>query len=452
MSNRAVLLLALIAALAVGAVFWLDERPAERRPGEGGERLFEGAPDRARGVEVKRGGARMRAERDDAWGWKLVAPERGEADAREVDAVLRAIADARVRRVVAAKGEPDAGFGLESPEATVGLELDGGASFRLKIGRASPVGTERYVSIGDGRVLLAEIQATPMLDRVPDRFRERRLFPVEGDAIRDIVIERRAERLELRRRDGEWSVVAPFRDLADSNTADSLARALAALEVDRLDDAASSGKPAGAPPEFRLSIGAGSPPRTFRVAIAPESGGPGRHAEREGSSVAGVLPTADFSILERPAAEYRDPRPAPFAPSDLRAVRITHGGTTLSVEKTEGAWTVRGGSGAAEPADSARVDALVDRLRWMKARSIVPAPRAPLASSEWKVELVGTSGLLGTLEIGRIPGPGTHEENADAAPLVPVRSSLRPGIVLEVPADQLRELPGQPKDLAGGRP
>jgi hypothetical protein len=359
-----------------------------------------------------------------------------------------------VRRVVAGKGEPDAGFGLEPPDATLRVEIDGGTSWNLKVGRMSPVGTERYVSIGDGRVLLAEIQATPLLDRVPDRFRERRLFPAEGDAIRDIVIERLEEKLELRRQDGKWSVVAPFRDRADETVADSLARSIAALEVDRLDAAAARGKETDALPEFRISIEAGSPPRTFRVTIGAESEGGGRRAEREGSSVAGVLPTSDLSTLRRPASEYRDPRPAPFAPSDLRGVRISHGGTTLSVEKAEaeGPWTVREGGGTATPADSARVDEMVDRFRWMKARSIVEGGAPPPPFPDFKVELLGTSGVLGTIEIGRIPSAGMEEARAEDVPLVPVRSSFRAGIVLEVPADQLREIPTQPSDLAGARP
>ena len=88
----------------------------------------------------------------------------------------------------------------------------------------------------------------------------------------------------------------------------------------------------------------------------------------------------------------------------------------------------------------------------MKARRITEAEAPPAPFPDWKVELLGKSGPLGTLEIGRVPSSGSNEGGADSVPLVPVRSSFRPGIILEVPADQLREIPKQRSDLVGTHP
>src|SRR5262249_50233555 len=160
-------------------------------------------------------------------------------------------------------------------------------------------GPERYVAIGDGRVLLADLAgAAP--DRSPDSFRERRLFPLEPDAISRIAVQRSSGRLTIARRGGAWRLEEPLADLADFGSADGLARSVTTLAVASAGAAESPNDRPGARPSPEISLMVESKEGTLSASIGASNGKGERPAWKADGRAAGAVPDAGVAELLRP--------------------------------------------------------------------------------------------------------------------------------------------------------
>ncbi len=446
MSLRGLIVLALLLAAALAAVFWRDRSPSPSKgEADGLGTLLGGDLDAVSAVEIGGGAPVCRIERLGEKGWRIVKPLSAEADPRQVEAFLRGLADARLLRVVQEKGRNLGGFGLEGSATVVRIERGKqGAARLVRLGRHSPVAPERYVSLGDGRVLLADLGGVSV-ERAPESFRERRLIPVEADAIRRIVIARPSGRLALAREGSSWSLAEPVRDLADFAAADGLARSVSTLSLARFLPAASSKTGAASVEgvEVAISIETGHGSLGAEIARADSRGE--RRARREGGVWSGVVADSDVSEMLRAPAEFREHRPLLFSSPDLRGVRIEGSGIRLGASRArEGtAWSVRGNSGPPLQADGTRIDEMVDGLRWIRAARVEDAPSHPFAPA-LTIELEGEGRPLGRLELDRVPPVAA----ANSEETLRARSTTRPGCLFEIPIAQLAALPRRPADLA----
>lgn len=433
MSLRALAILLALLAAVVAVVLVVDE-PKREPPAAESETLASFLPsdlDAVAAIEIERHDGITRVERVGTAGWRLLRPVEAEADPRPVQALFVALRDARIRRVVEERAGDRAGFGLAPPDATVRILPTGSAAaVSFAIGRASPVGSGRYTSTADGRVLLVEGLDAGVMDRSADSLRERRLFPLDVALLRRIDLVRPAGRLALVRGEDEgWRLVEPVSDSADPEAADALARAVL--------DLATSGAPiAGSPGGGDLAIElVATDGRRLRARVGPADARGKRPARRIDSSIGGDLDASAIVGLERDASEFRDRRVVLAEPSDVREVRWVEGERSVRAwrEAADRPWSVeeRPGTGASAASATKIYDAL-DRLRWLRATGFEKSPPSAFGRA---VVLLGESGEMGRIEIA-----GTDVRRV-------VRSSWRPGVLSVVDADRLGAFPERAADL-----
>jgi len=435
-----VVLIALLAA-AVGALVWVDHKKTDQPLESKDEPLLTPFTEDAVGsIEIVCEGSTITLRHEPAPSWRVAQPFTGEADPRRVRELIAALQDARVRKVIATGTADASGFGLRPAACTVRLaSASGEALATLRLGRSSPVGTERYAAGDDARVVFADGSLYTVLARGAEALREKRLFPVEAEAMTRIDIERPSGRLALVRMNDDWRLLLPIADVASPSACSSLTRALASLEV---TNAATTQVPSAVHPERRIKIAVttkASP--AAAVAYVAAAGIQGeRLSWREGGSLAGLLPEAAASELSRDPESFRDPRIATFSTPDVRSVSFERGEARLRVARTaeSEAWTGLTGS-APIPVDGSRVSALLDRLRGLTSSGFAEAPGVATGT----IVVTGGAGELARMTYGPLaPAAGTGEE------LLWMTTPARPGVVFKLPAAYLGPIPSRASDLA----
>lgn len=446
MSLRGLLVLVVLLAAAVGALVWIDHRgKAKPVESEGAPLLPAFTEEGLSAIELACEGSSITLRHEAPHGWRMAQPFAADADPRRVHELIAAVQDARVRKVISAGTADLPGFGLQPAACTVRLApASGGAGSTLRLGRSSPVGTERYAAGDDGRVVFADGSLYTVLSRGAETLRDKRLFPVEAEAITRIEIDQSTGRLALARTDGAWRVESPLVDAASASACASLARALTSLEVTR---AATSEAPSHVRPErcIRIAIAAASTPETAIAYVAAAGIDGQRLSWRDGGALAGLLTEAAVRELSRDPMSFRDTRIATFSTPDVRRVSLDRGEAHLTLTRAGGSSAWAGLAGPASiPVDASRVDALLDRLRGLTSSGFTAA--APGAATG-TIVVTGEKGELARLTYGPLPPEaGSNEE------LLWLTTPARPGVVFKLPAAHVGPIPARASDLAPAPP
>jgi len=374
----------------------------------------------------------------------VAKPFEAEADPRRVDDIIAGLQDARVVKEVTGADADLASFGLAPPVCRVELSVGQEPAPRvLRLGRASPVGADRYAVDPSGRVVLSDGSLFGLFSRDAEALRERRLVPLAAESVTRIAIERPAGKLVLEAKDGTWTIVAPIRDAASSSACRDLARAVVSIE---LDDAHPTAAPIASRPDRRIAIEVGaSGASTNIVAYVATAGIEGKRVGwRDGGGLTGLLQESAARELEHAPDAYRDKRVTDFSTPDALWVTVERPGHALRVERAaEGAaWSGRDGDATFVP-DAARVEALLARLRTLTATGFDAADGAPATGT------IGVGGAAG--ELARLTwGPAPQGADADGETLR-VTTPARPGVVFRVRAADLGPIPAAPADWTAAR-
>ena len=442
MSLRGLLVLIALFAAAVGALVWLDHKGAARSVESPDEPLLKAfTEDSLTTIDIACEGVTITLQHGAAHGWRVAAPFAAEADPRRVHELIAALQDARVRKVIS-KGTADlSGFGLQPAACTARLAFGNGqAPATLRLGRSSPVGTERYAAADDARVVFSDGSLYTVLARDAETLRDKRLFPVEAETITRVEIDQPGGGLALVRMDDAWRVLRPIADAASASACASLTRALTALEVTH---AATTQAPSAVRPErcIKISVTATTTPAPIVAYVAAAGVAGERLSWREGGSLAGLLTEAAASELSRDPETFRDQRVALFSVPDVRGVTLDRGDAHLRISRTAGSSTWTGLSGTSPiPVDESRVSVLLDRLRALSSSGFVATAPGPASGT---IVVSGEKGELAHLTYGPLPpAAGTNEE------LLWLRTRARPGVVFKVSAASLGPIPARAADLA----
>jgi len=436
-SLRGLVALVLLLAAAVGALMYLDRKGAPHEAASPEAPLLPAFTEESlREIELSCQDGNVTVRREAPAGWMLAEPFAAEADPRRVHELIAALEDARIRKVIAEGKAPLASFGLEPAACTVHLAFTAKAEgLTLRLGRASPVGTERYAAGDDGRVVFADGSLYAVVSRGAGALRERRLFPLDAESVTRIELDRPDGRVVLARRDGSWRIEAPFSDAASSSACASLARAVTSFAV---TEPAAGAAPSYVRPERRIRIAI-----TAQGAAGAAAGIEGKRLGwREGGRLTGLVDEASAVALTKPPDSFRESRIASFASPDVRSVSIVRGATHLVVSRSGEAkpWSGVDGS-TAVPVDGARVDGLLDRLRGLDASGFLAAP--PASATTGTIAVAGEKGELLRLTYGPLPGTAGSE-----GPSSWVTTPARPGVVFNVSTASLGRVPASAADLA----
>jgi hypothetical protein len=446
-SLRGLLVLIGLLAAVVSALLWLGrsaEPPASAPSDAPLVRTFE--EDAVREIDLACAGAEVTLRKETSLGWRITRPIEAEADPRRVHEVVAGLQQARVRKVIADHTADPAAFGLSPAACTVRVGFAAGTpALSVRLGRGSPVGTERYATGEDARVVFTDASLYGAVSRGVDGFREKRLVPVESEAITRIALDRADGRLVVASSEGLWHLESPIRDLAASGACTALARAITSIE---LGGPGSIRPPVDAQPARRIRLevttgGGGAPIRAF-VALAGIGGT--RLGWREGGSAAGLVEESVAKELERPTESFRDPRIAPFFAPDVRRLTIERGATTLRIARSKepASWSGSEGS-AAFAVDGARVGDLLDRLSGLSGVGFETA--VPGTKATGTIALDGEHGELARFLFGPLaPSTGSDVES------LWITTPARPGAVFRVHAASFGPIPVKAADLAPAAP
>lgn len=242
MQPRTTVWLALV-ALALGAFIYLFEVRGgdERARAEALEkRLFAGLEvARIERLELSTADGQAAVIERDGDRWMLVEPLSAPASPAAVKAILDALEGLEREGGVDA---PDdlAPFELAEGAHRVGFSGEG-VTGELLLGRATPVGANRYVIVpGASRIDLVRSFRLNAFEAPLDDLRDKRVLPLEIAAVKRLTARWPGQSVELERRDDGWWMTAPLESRADTSSVDTLLADVAFLSAEGFVDAASA--------------------------------------------------------------------------------------------------------------------------------------------------------------------------------------------------------------------
>ncbi|MBW2540796.1 MAG: DUF4340 domain-containing protein [Deltaproteobacteria bacterium] len=317
----------------------------------------------------------IRLERRDGR-WRIVAPLDFAADTFAADGIASAITQL-MRESVIEDPQPLDVYGFREDGAEVRFAV-GGVEKTLRIGSATPVGSNSYALVGgDDRVYtVASYQFSPFKKRAAD-FRDKRILEFDMAAVRRAAISWPGAEVVIERGEEGWRMVAPTEARADAEAVDGLLMSLSLLRASGFVDEPGSDEEMGfAPPQFavelELSREAGdSDAEIARLAVGGVDESGAQRFVRGAAQSLYLISQESLDGFPRRVVEYRDRRLAKFAAEDARRIELgfhTESGETVAVSLhlEGGDWV-----SSADPVRSEKLDALVDVLSDLRAHDIV---------------------------------------------------------------------------------
>lgn len=179
--HRFTILMAVVLA-GLGTYVYFVELPAERTKVQtetAAKKILPFEDREITAVTVRTDAGEVVLTRGEVQLWSMTAPIQTDADSREVDAMLRALALGKVTRVVEATAAALAPFGLEKP--SVVLTVTAGARREtLSLGDSGPISSTLYaMRDSDRQVLLTDLAPKDFLNKTVQTFRKKEVLRFE---------------------------------------------------------------------------------------------------------------------------------------------------------------------------------------------------------------------------------------------------------------------------------
>ena len=204
MKPRSTLLYLIIAVLLL-AFYLYETRQEEKKKSAEEEKsaLFQTKAEDGTGLVLKSGDQEMRCEKREGT-WEILHPVRSGVDAFAFSRLLTRLTGLKSLRVVAESPKDLSEFGLHEPDVSLTFKA-GDQEVALRIGYISPIEKGYYVTTGnDRKVHLITGDDKRALDRPLIELRDKKLFTLKTDLVRQVVLERKGERWVLEKKNGTW--------------------------------------------------------------------------------------------------------------------------------------------------------------------------------------------------------------------------------------------------------
>jgi len=364
-----------LVAAALGLAVWLSNRhEGEKKTAEEqAKRLFgDLKAEQVDWIELTTAdGKPARLERREG-AWRVVQPVEAPADASQVDGIASSLAGLSSEAVVEGAQSPEV-YGLGDSAKVVKFGA-AGAEHALRVGKKTPVGSNSYVSTGDGKVYT--------VDHPLDDLRERRPLRFDRESIERIEVSWQGGGATLAKKDGAWRLVAPLDASADDEVVETLLSDLLFLRGSGFVDVP--------PPDAEVGLDAPQ----YRVVLLGKPAKPGEPAPRSELVIGGVLdgatraargaeralykiPNDRFDKLPKTVVAFRQKDLAKFVATDAQRFELvfedesvaTSGqsrAVTLTGERKDTGWTT-----SPDPMAAGSAARLVAELARLKAVDIV---------------------------------------------------------------------------------
>jgi len=312
MSRLSTILLLLVATgLAVFVGLTHRWRFSTERIVQPGTPLFQFDPEEITGITIKNGDQSFRIQRSGS-DWRLTKGLEDMASPEVVNALIETALQTPVLDKIDAAEIRDeknlSGYGVL--KSSLQIDFKGDKPPSLLIGKTGPDGNRHYVSFENSKtVYLIPGDLVRLISLPMEKYRDRRILPIDPEQIDRIVFRKANSTLELQREAGGWKILRPLSATANSAAVEDLLSKASEL---RLQDFHSAKKPETTPEtgpdsytEARFHIAGEETPHTIHLAKA------GRDepvtARLDSRNITGTVPGHAMDILTPDIETLRDP-------------------------------------------------------------------------------------------------------------------------------------------------
>ncbi|MGH7821793.1 MAG: DUF4340 domain-containing protein [Candidatus Binatia bacterium] len=433
--------------LALGAYLYFVESEKIREEGKK-DRLVTLEADDVAGVVLEYPKTQQKiALRKTAAGWRLQEPLEADGDETAVDNLVRAIADAELKRTLEGEiGAPET-YGLATPEAVVHVELDDGGKLPpIRVGKTTPVGYSTFVQLeGESTVkLVSSAFSTGMKKEVKD-LRDKVILEFEDKDVKRIELASDESRFTLARDGERWKIDEPQALAADDSEVRTFLSSLRSVRAQEFFDDAGALDGFGLDrPRRRITLVVGKDDARKELLVGAEKERDGKkelYVKRAGSDTVYGIGSYAWSNLGKTLDTFRDKTVLSVKKAEIGAIEVVRadgesfrvaraaakpaetptpaeaGKETKPAAVDEDDWIV---DGAGERSKEAQVGQLVGDLQGLKGYEIAaekPADLAVfgLASPTLSFSVLDRQGKpLGRVLVSQIGGEGDAEKKAYA--------------------------------------
>jgi hypothetical protein len=352
----------------------------------------------------------------------MTKPVDAAADALAVKNLVRAIAEAEVKKTIDDPPQDLLPFGLAPPFVTIAITTKDGTSLpAIKVGKTTAVSFSTYVQRADRpAVYLTPSSFRTGVDKQPKDLRDKTIVTFNDADVTALTLRGDGGgAVELARKNGEWWIEQPASYRADNNAVRALLSTIRNLRA--TDFANDNPAPADlatyglAPPQRQLVLRTGGDQTvTLDVGKPTEEGLYVKAGDRPTAFVVGKWVASD---LGKGVNELRDKTLLTFDPTAASTIAVTRAdGANFTLASKDGQWSLAGAEAPTNPAAALSFVGALSRL----AGSQVLAESAPdpaaygLSAPAITVSVTGSDGKpIGTVRLGTIsPDPPATQHTA----------------------------------------
>ncbi len=375
--------------------------------------------------------------------WTMTAPVRTEADAREVDAMVRALILGKITRTVEESGTTLAPFGLDKPPVVITVGT-ADKTETLSIGDTGPIPSTLYVlRASDNHVLMTDLTARDFLNKTVMSFRRKEILRVEQSRIDRLRLHYPPTEIVLYLMPDtpaqKWKIRAPIEANADQSEVRAFLYRLSDLKAVGIIDPGPERKaiePTLNKPVATITVHAGGTDQTVKL-YQPDPKSGEAFAETSGQSALYRIGPNDIRDLTKDLFTLQDKRLLGIDLPDIAMLSVKTREEQYTLINQNNEWVLE--DQPAEKLSQEVVDLFVSRVVNLPAemRAIKqPGALAPygLASPSAEFVATGKDGTTKRLILGKQSNglvyakghglTGIYQARADLLSQIPAKQSL----------------------------
>jgi hypothetical protein len=313
--------------LALGGYLYFVENPRHEQAAEQ-KKLVRFKPDDASEITLTYPDKQIVLQKTGA-GWRIAKPIDVDADQTAVSNLLRAAADAEVKRTLEGGSTSLDVYGLDKPEAIVSIKMvDGTKLPSIRIGKTAPVGFSAYAQLeGTSEVkLVPSVLQTGMKRDVKD-LRNKTIIDFQDADVQQIEIITPQSTVHLTRQGDGWTLDQPLTARADGTEVTSFLSALRGTRAEEFVDQPSALADYGLDtPREKVVVLTGKELTRKELWIGAEKAKDSKNVlwvKRPDADVVYGVGTWTWNGLSKTAVAFRDKTVLAFDVSNLGAVEVT---------------------------------------------------------------------------------------------------------------------------------
>ena len=367
---RSFIVLLIVAAALGGYLYYDAKRPPSDEKKQ--EKVFADVKsDKIDQVTVKSASGDKTTVQKQANAWQVTLPAPAPADEAELSGITSNLASLEVQRVVDDQPGDVKQYGLDPARIEVTFRQDG-KERTLLIGQKTPTGGDIYARVPDKpRVFLVSSYLEATFNKSSFELRDKTILKIDREKVERLELETPDRTVKVAKQGGDWRIVSPVEARADFGAVEGIIGRLntAPMKSIASADAADLKEYGLDKPAATVRVTSGS--AQAGLAIGKSAGEGVVYAKDLSRPMVFTVEAALLDEFKKPADDFRVKDLFDARSFNTTRVEIVRGAQTIALEKEKGKDVWKQVTPAPKPADTAKVDALLNALTGARAASFV---------------------------------------------------------------------------------